>query len=84
MFWVMLVNAMAYMPTIALSKRFVLLSLSLAKAGRIQWHHFRPIMRVFGAIGLLLRCGRWSSMGLELSSAQLYIASGASCWPCMR
>ena len=75
MFWVMLVNAMAYMPTIALSNS---VSYScLAQSGQDPVTAFPPI-RVFGTIGFIVAMWTVSLMGLELSSAQLYIASGAS------
>ncbi|SUX72422.1 nucleoside permease [Citrobacter freundii] len=72
MFWVMLVNAMAYMPTIALSNS---VSYScLAKAGQDPVTAFPPV-RVFGTIGFIVAMWTVSLMGLELSNAQLYIAS---------
>lgn len=37
-----------------------------------------PPIRVFGTIGFIVAMWTVSLMGLELSSAQLYIASGAS------
>ncbi|EOF4701770.1 nucleoside permease [Klebsiella oxytoca] len=75
MFWVMLINAMAYMPTIALSNS---VSYScLAQSGQDPVTAFPPI-RVFGTIGFIVAMWTVSLMGLELSSAQLYIASGAS------
>ncbi len=55
MFWVMLVNAMAYMPAIALSMAF---------RTPVYWRNEVRIGNVisacafFGTIGLLLRCGR--------------------------
>lgn len=39
---------------------------------------FTPPVRVFGTIGFIVAMWTVSLMGLELSSAQLYIASGAS------
>ncbi|VUS59820.1 nucleoside permease [Klebsiella spallanzanii] len=75
MFWVMLINAMAYMPTISLSNS---VSYScLAQSGQDPATAFPPI-RVFGTIGFIVAMWTVSLMGLELSSAQLYIASGAS------
>ena len=75
MFWVMLINAMAFMPTISLSNS---VSYScLAQAGQDPVTAFPPI-RVFGTIGFIVAMWTVSLMGLELSSAQLYIASGAS------
>lgn len=75
MFWVMLINAMAYMPTISLSNSVSYAC--LAQAGQDPATAFPPI-RVFGTIGFIVAMWTVSLMGLELSSAQLYIASGAS------
>lgn len=75
MFWVMLINAMAYMPTIALSNS---ISYScLAQAGKDPVTAFPPV-RVFGTLGFILAMWAVSLMGLELSSTQLFIAAGAS------
>lgn len=75
MFWVMLVNAMAFMPTIALSNS---ISYScLAQAGMDTVSHFPPI-RVFGTLGFIAAMWAVSLAGIELSNVQLYIASGAS------
>ncbi|AWH87636.1 nucleoside permease [Limnobaculum parvum] len=75
MFWVMLMNAMTFMPTIALSNT---ISYScLEKAGLDTVSHFPPI-RVFGTIGFIVAMWTISLLGLELSNMQLYIASGAS------
>lgn len=60
MFWVMLVNAMAYMPTIALSNS---VSYScLAKAGQDPVTSFPPV-RVFGTIGFIVAMWTVSLMG---------------------
>ncbi|EIQ79855.1 nucleoside H+ symporter family protein [Shigella flexneri 1235-66] len=75
MFWVMLINAMAFMPTIALSNS---VSYScLAQAGLDPVTRFPPI-RVFGTIGFIIAMWSVSLLHLELSNLQLYIASGAS------
>lgn len=75
MFWAMLVNAMAFMPTIALSNS---VSYScLARAGLDPVTAFPPI-RVFGTVGFIVAMWAVSLLHLELSSLQLYIASGAS------
>ena len=75
MFWVMLANAMAYMPTIALSNS---VSYScLAQSGLNPVNAFPPV-RVFGTLGFIFAMWTVSLMGLELSNTQLYIASGAS------
>ncbi|EPJ9670738.1 TPA: nucleoside permease [Citrobacter freundii] len=75
MFWVMLINAMAFMPTISLSNSVSYFC--LAQAGQDPVTAFPPV-RVFGTIGFIVAMWTVSLMGLELSSAQLYIASGAS------
>ncbi|KAF0955285.1 nucleoside permease [Escherichia albertii] len=75
MFWVMLLNAMAFMPTIALSNS---VSYScLAQAGLDPVTRFTPI-RVYGTVGFIVAMWLVSLLHLELSSIQLYIASGAS------
>ncbi|MEN0614177.1 nucleoside permease [Klebsiella indica] len=75
MFWVMLINAMAYMPTISLSNSVSYAC--LAQSGQDPVTAFPPV-RVFGTMGFIVAMWTVSLMGLELSSAQLYIASGAS------
>lgn len=75
MFWVMLGNAMAFMPTIALSN--TISYASLEKAGLDTVSHFPPI-RVFGTIGFIAAMWTVSLMRFELSNTQLYIAAGAS------
>ena len=75
MFWVMLVNAMAFMPTIALSNT---ISYScLEQAGLETVSHF-PRVRVYGTVGFIAAMWAISLMGAELSNVQLYIAAGAS------
>lgn len=75
MFWVMLVNAMAFMPTIALSNT---ISYScLEQAGLDTVSHF-PRVRVYGTVGFIAAMWAISLMGAELSSLQLYIAAAAS------
>ena len=75
MFWIILINAMAYMPTIALSNS---ISYScLAQSGQDPVTAFPPI-RVFGTLGFIVAMWSVSLMGLELSNVQLYIASAAS------
>ena len=75
MFWVMLVNAMAFMPTIALSNT---ISYScLEQAGLDTVSHF-PRVRVYGTVGFIAAMWAISLMGAELSSVQVYIAAAAS------
>jgi len=75
MFWVMLINAMAFMPTIALSNT---ISYScLEQAGLDTVTHFPPV-RVYGTVGFIVAMWTISLMGVELSNVQLYIAAGSS------
>nr|WP_272929757.1 nucleoside permease [Cedecea sulfonylureivorans] len=75
MFWIMLGNAMAFMPTIALSN--TISYASLEKAGLDTVSQFPPI-RVFGTLGFIAAMWAVSLLRLELSNIQLYIAAGAS------
>ena len=75
MFWVMLVNAMAFMPTIALSN--TISYTCLEQAGLDTVSHF-PRVRVYGTVGFIAAMWAISLMGAELSSVQLYIAAAAS------
>lgn len=75
MFWIMLGNAMAFMPTIALSN--TISYASLEKAGMDTVSQFPPI-RVFGTVGFITAMWAVSLLRLELSNIQLYIAAGAS------
>ncbi|HHA1935317.1 TPA: nucleoside permease [Enterobacter ludwigii] len=75
MFWVMLVNAMAFMPTIALSNT---ISYScLEQAGLDTVTHF-PTVRVYGTVGFIVAMWAISLMDAELTNIQLYIAAAAS------
>ncbi|WP_152395505.1 nucleoside permease [Paenibacillus guangzhouensis] len=75
MFWVMLFNAMVYMPTMALSN--TISYFSLEKIGLDTAKDF-PSIRVFGTVGFIFALWLISLLGLELSNIQLYIAAGAS------
>lgn len=75
MFWVMLVNAMAFMPTIALSN--TISYACLERAGLDTVSHF-PRVRVYGTVGFIAAMWAISLMGAELSNVQLYIAAVAS------
>lgn len=75
MFWVMLINAMAFMPTIALSNT---ISYSCLEQGGLDTvTHFPPV-RVYGTVGFIVAMWTISLMGVELSNVQLYIAAGSS------
>lgn len=75
MFWVMLINAMAFMPTIALSNSIGYFCLNKHNLDSIA--NFPPI-RVFGTIGFIIAMWCVSLLKLELSNIQLYIAAFAS------
>ncbi|QIG06966.1 nucleoside permease [Proteus sp. ZN5] len=75
MFWVMFINALAFMPTIALSNSIGYFCLNKHKLDSVA--HFPPI-RVFGTIGFIIAMWCVSLFRLELSNTQLYIASVAS------
>lgn len=75
MFWAMLGNALAFMPTIALSN--TISYACLAKAGLDTVTHFPPV-RVFGTIGFIAAMWTVSLFKIELSNIQLYLAASAS------
>ncbi|KQN63539.1 nucleoside permease [Erwinia sp. Leaf53] len=75
MFWAMLGNAMAFMPTLALSNTIAYAGLE--KAGLDTVSHF-PAIRVLGTVGFIAAMWAVSLLQLELSNVQLYIAAGAS------
>jgi NHS family xanthosine MFS transporter len=75
MFWVMLVNMIFYMPTIALSITVAYTSLNNAGLNVIKEY---PPIRVWGTIGFIVALWIISLAHLETSSAQFYVASAAS------
>lgn len=75
MFWVMLVNMMFYMPTIALS---ITVAYSSMKSRGMDIIKEYPPIRVWGTIGFIVALWFISLMGFETSSAQFYVASMAS------
>ncbi len=75
MFWVMLVNMMFYMPTIALS--ITVAYSSLKKKGLNVITEYPPI-RVWGTIGFIVAMWTVSLLHLETSAVQFYVASAAS------
>ncbi|EHJ1676572.1 nucleoside permease, partial [Salmonella enterica] len=74
MFWMMLLNAVAYMPTIALSNTISYFSLEKNGQGVLDF----PSIRIWGTIGFIIAMWLISFLGFEVSRNQLYIASGAS------
>ena len=75
MFWVMLINMVFYMPTIALS--ITVAYSSMNKAGMNIIKEYPPI-RVWGTVGFIVALWIVSLLHIETSSAQFYVASAAS------
>lgn len=75
MFWVMLFNAMVFVPTISLS--YTISYISLEKEGLDTTKEF-PSVRVYGTVSFILAMWIISFGGFELSNIQLYIAAGAA------
>ena len=75
MFWVMLLNMIFYMPTIALA--ITVAYNALKERGMDVIGNYPPI-RVWGTIGFIAALWTTSLLKLETSSGQFYIASGAS------
>jgi len=75
MFWVMLINMLFYMPTIALSITVAYSSMNNAKMNIIKEY---PPIRVWGTIGFIVALWIISLTHLETSSAQFYVASASS------
>jgi NHS family xanthosine MFS transporter len=72
MYWVMLLNCMVYMPTIALNNAVSYEILSSAKFEVVK--HFPPI-RVWGTVGFIVAMWAVDLVGWTVSPMQLYIAS---------
>jgi NHS family xanthosine MFS transporter len=75
MFWVMLVNMFFYMPTISLA---ITVAYSALKKENLDVIKEYPPIRVFGTIGFIVAMWTVSLLKIETSSAQFYVASGAS------
>lgn len=71
----MLVNAMAFIPTIALSNS---ISYSCLEQNGLDTVTSFPPIRIFGTIGFIAAMWMISLFGFELSNMQLYIAAAAS------
>lgn len=74
-FWVMLLNMMCYMPTIALA---ITISYSTMKARGMDIVREYPPIRVWGTIGFIVALWVISLSGLETSAVQFYVASGSA------
>ncbi|QKG80946.1 nucleoside permease [Tenuifilum thalassicum] len=75
MFWVMLVNMIFYMPTIALSITVAYTSMKSQGMDIIKEY---PPIRVWGTIGFIVALWFVSLMGFETSPTQFYVASLSS------
>jgi len=75
MFWVLFLNMIFYMPTIALS---ITVSYSALKGNGLDVVKDYPPIRVFGTIGFI--CALWtvSLAGFETTAAQFYVSSAVS------
>ena len=74
-FWIMLINMMFYMPTIALS---ITVAYSSLKKNDLDIVTVYPPIRVWGTIGFIVAMWTVSLLHIETSALQFYIASGAS------
>ncbi|MWN05738.1 nucleoside permease [Gilliamella sp. Pas-s95] len=75
LFWVMLGNALAFMPTISLSNSISYHCLDKANLDTVA---IFPKIRVFGTVGFIIAMWTVSLCKFELSNAQLYVACAAS------
>ncbi|MBF0314451.1 MAG: nucleoside permease [Oligoflexia bacterium] len=72
MFWVMLLNMMCYMPTLALS---ITVSYSAMEEAGMDIVKEYPPIRVWGTVGFIIALWTISLSHLETSSTQFYVAS---------
>lgn len=75
MFWVMLLNMMCYMPTLALSIA-VAYTLLKSEGGDVVKDY--PPVRVWGTVGFIVALWVVSLLHIETSASQFYVASVAS------
>lgn len=75
MFWVMLVNMIFYMPTIALA---ITVAYNALKENGLDVVRDYPPIRVWGTIGFIAALWTTSLLQLETSPGQFYVASAAS------
>ncbi|TGE25995.1 MFS transporter [Hymenobacter aquaticus] len=75
MFWVMLLNMIFYMPTLALS---IAVSYSVLKKEGFDVVKAYPPIRVWGTIGFIVAMWTVSLLGFEKSASQFYVAAGAA------
>jgi len=75
MFWVMLINMICYMPTIALA---IAVAYNALKREGFDVVRDYPPIRVWGTIGFIVALWTVSLLDIEKSASQFYVASGAS------
>ena len=75
LFWVMLVNMVFYMPTIALA---ITVAYNALKEKNLDVVRDYPPIRVWGTIGFIAALWTTSKLGLETSPGQFYVAAAAS------
>ena len=75
LFWVMLLNMIFYMPTIALS---ITISYSALTKGGLNLTKEFPFIRVFGTLGFVIALWTIDLFGFDTSANQFYVASTAS------
>ena len=75
MFWVMLLNMVFYMPTIALA---IAVAYNALKSEGLDVIRDYPPIRVWGTVGFIAALWTTSLLGLETSAGQFYIAGAAS------
>lgn len=75
MFWIMLINMIFYMPTIALS---ITVGYSTLKCKGLDIVTTYPPIRVWGTIGFVVALWTISLLHLEKTAGQFYVASAAS------
>lgn len=75
MIWVMLLNALVFMPSIPLSYSITYYCLEQHQLDSVTYF---PKMRVFGTVGFILAMWIISLLRLELSHLQLYIAGAGA------
>lgn len=75
LFWVMLLNMMCYMPTIALA---ITVAFNALKTNNMDLVRDFPPIRIWGTIGFIAAMWTVSLLHLETTSGQFYVAAGAA------
>ncbi|WP_267224514.1 nucleoside permease [Dyella silvae] len=75
LFWVMLLNMMCYMPTIALA---ITVAYNALKTNNMDIVRDFPPIRIWGTIGFIAAMWTVSLLHLETTSGQFYVAAGAA------